>query len=99
MSEYYWEKGEDDVESPKYNHGDEDNVRDFVIDSEEEFDEASEEKEDRRVQHDGGHERSHKSTFLKYNKLAAVPETLHRILNFQEKLNIIRGRRVKSVRH
>ena len=49
MSEYYWEKGEDDVESPKDGHGHVDNVRDFVVKSEEEFDEASEEKEDCRV--------------------------------------------------
>ena len=54
MSEYYWEKGDDDVESPKDDDDHEDSVRDFVIDSEEEFDEASEEKEDCRVQRDGG---------------------------------------------
>jgi len=53
VSEYYWQKGEDAVEGHKDGDGHEDDVRDFVIDSEKEFDQADEEKADCRVQDDG----------------------------------------------
>ena len=53
MSVYCWEKGEDEVDRSKDTDDHDDNLRDFVIDSEKEFAETSEEKKDCGVQHDG----------------------------------------------
>ena len=53
MSEYCWEKGEDEVDHSNDSDDYDDNLRDLVIDSKKEVDQASEEKEDCDVQHDG----------------------------------------------
>jgi len=53
MSFYDGEEGEVDVDGRKDGDGHEDNVRDFIIECEKEFDEAGKEKEDCRVQQEG----------------------------------------------
>jgi hypothetical protein len=50
MSAYEGEECDKDVEGRKDGDGHEDNVRDFIIECEKEFDKTGEEKEDCRVQ-------------------------------------------------
>jgi hypothetical protein len=50
LLEYDGEKSEGDINGGKQTDDTKDNVGDFVVDIEKEFDEASKEKEDRRVE-------------------------------------------------
>jgi hypothetical protein len=49
ISVYDGKEGKEDVEHRNDSGGHEDNIRDFIVECEEEFDEAGEEKEDCRV--------------------------------------------------
>lgn len=53
LLKYHGETGEEEVNGRKDTDDCKDNVRDLVVDIEKEYDEASKEKEDRRVQKEG----------------------------------------------